>query len=56
MNMQTYSLYKSITANCNDCGIEKPKSSMFKKEKELFCCKCMIKDLRFKEKAAKIFS
>ena len=56
MNMQTYSLYKSITANCNDCGIEKPISSMFKKEKELFCFKCMLKDLKFKQKAAKIFS
>tara|TARA_X000001382_G_scaffold22825_1_gene13904 strand:- start:189 stop:359 length:171 start_codon:yes stop_codon:yes gene_type:complete len=56
MSKQTYSLYKSITANCNDCGIEKPKSSMFKIEKELLCCKCMIKDLKFKQKAAKIFS
>jgi hypothetical protein len=55
-NKQTYSLYKSITDNCNACGIEKPKSSMFKSGRVLLCCQCMIKDLQFKEKAAKIFS
>ena len=54
--MQTHSLYKTVTVNCDECGVEKPKSSTFRKDKQLICCKCMIKDLKFKQKPAKIFS
>jgi len=54
--MQTYSLYKTVTVNCGECGVEKPKSSTFRKKNQLICCKCMMKDLKFKQKAAKIFS
>ncbi len=54
--MQTYSLYKTVTVNCNECGVEKPKSSTFRKNNQFICCNCMMKDLKFKQKAAKIFS
>ena len=54
--MQTYSLYKTVTVNCDECGVEKPKSSTFRKKNQLICCNCMMKDLKFKQKTVKIFS